>query len=118
MTRIRLTYRALEDLDDIYKRSIRKWGEIVADQYIKQIEESLKLLEEYPKLLKINAKISGRFKVYPSGRHFLVCDIVEEEIYILTIQHMNMDLMNRLKDLAPMLEDEAKALYQKLKRSR
>lgn len=41
MSKIRLTYRAISDLDDIYTYSLDKWGETVADQYITDIEQSI-----------------------------------------------------------------------------
>ncbi len=118
MTQIRLTYRALEDIDNIYQYSRAKWGETVAAQYLGRMQESLKLLEEYPQLLKVNDNISNRFKVYPAGKHFLVCDMIDKDIYVLTVQHMSSDLINTLQELVPTLEEEANALYQRLKRSR
>lgn len=118
MTTIRLTYRALEDLDQIYISSFEKWEESVADKYIDHIEECLQLLKEYPRLLKINDNISNRFKVYPAGKHFLVCDLIDTDIYVLTIQHMSTDLIQTLQELVPTLEEEARVLYERLKRSR
>ncbi len=118
MTRIRLTYRALDDLDTIYNRSLEKWGEKVADEYLSHIEESLKLLAEYPLLLKTNDNVSNRFKVYPASRHFLICDTLGNDIYVLTIQHMSADLINTLQDMAPTLEEEANVLHERLRRSR
>lgn len=118
MTKIRLTYGALDDLDTIYMRSLEKWGEKVADQYLSHIEESLKLLAEYPQLLKTNDNISNRFKVYPASKHFLICDTLENDIYVLTVQYMSADLINTLQEMAPTLEEEANALYQRLRNSR
>ncbi|MCE7991672.1 MAG: type II toxin-antitoxin system RelE/ParE family toxin [Roseivirga sp.] len=118
MTKIRLTYRALEDLDHIYTFSFEKWGENVANQYLSHIEECLELLKEYPRLLKVNDNISSRFKVYPAAKHFLVCDLFDDDIYVLTVQHMSADLINTLQEIVPSLEEEAQALYERLKRSR
>lgn len=115
MSEIHLTHRALEDLQDIYDYSVKEWGKSVADKYLDEIQTVLILLQENPGLLKITSQISNRFKTYPLKRHWLICDVIDSDIYILTIRHVSMNLLERLKKLAPSLEQEALALYKRLK---
>ena len=116
MANIHLTHRALEDLQDIYEYSIREWGETVADTYLNDIQEFLLLLETNPRLLRVNTNISSRFKIHQVRNHWLVCDLIGEEIYVLTVKHMSMDLIDRLKELEPFLEQEATTLFKELKK--
>ena len=109
-----LTDRAFLDIEEIYAYSVEHWGEKTAERYLSQLEEALKLLEESPKLLLQKPEISERFKLYQTGSHWLICDVVGDDIYILTIKHLSMNLLQRLKAMEPTLEEEANILYQKL----
>ena len=113
MKRILLTSRALSDLQEIYEFSISEWGESTALKYMLGIEDCLKLLQENEGLLKSNKIISSRFMVYPVQKHFLICDVIDDAICVLTIRHTSINLLERLKKLEPTLEDEAKAIYKK-----
>lgn len=112
---IHLTSRALEDIQDIYDYSLEEWGESTALKYIKAFEDAFYLLQEHKGLLKINEKISSKFRVYGVQKHYLICDIVDENIFVLTVKHVSMDLLGRLKELEPNLDEEAKALYKRIK---
>ncbi|TDK45466.1 type II toxin-antitoxin system RelE/ParE family toxin [Algoriphagus formosus] len=113
MKRLLLTSRALSDLQEIYDYSISEWGESTALKYILKIEDCLNLLKENEGLLKVNKSISSRFVVYPVQKHFLICDIIDDAICVLTISHTSINLLERLKKLEPTLDDEAKAIYKK-----
>lgn len=111
MKKLLLTDRALDDLQDIYAYSLTEWGEETALKYILGFEDCFLLLRENEGLLKTNTQISSRFIAYPVQKHFLICDIIHDAIYVLTIKHTSMDLLERLKKLEPTLDSEAKALY-------
>ncbi|MEO1020922.1 MAG: type II toxin-antitoxin system RelE/ParE family toxin [Bacteroidota bacterium] len=113
MKKLFLTDKALDDIQDIYDFSYAEWGETTALKYIRDFEESFVLLQENNGLLKINKKISSRFMAYPVQKHFLICDIIGDHIYVLTVKHTSMNLLERMKKLEPTLENEAKALYNK-----
>lgn len=63
MTKLLLTSKALEDIQEIYDYSLEKWGENTVLKYIGAFEDTFSLLRENSGLLKVNAKISSRFKV-------------------------------------------------------
>ena len=115
MAEIHLTHRALEDLQDIHDYSAKEWGKSVADKYLNEFQNALVLLRENPGLLKVTPQVSSRFRAYPLKRHWLICDVIENDIYVLAVRHVSMDLFERLKKLAPSLEHEALALYKRLK---
>ncbi|WP_339694939.1 type II toxin-antitoxin system RelE/ParE family toxin [uncultured Roseivirga sp.] len=118
MAQIHLTDRALLDIEEIYEYSIEKWGEKTAERYLDQIQDSLLTLEENPQLLLQKPEISNRFKLYQTGAHWLICDVVDNDIFVLTIKHLSLNLLDRLKTLEPTLEEEVNFLYQKALRSR
>ncbi|WP_268123929.1 type II toxin-antitoxin system RelE/ParE family toxin [Roseivirga pacifica] len=118
MAQIHLTDRTFLDIEDIYEYSVEKWGVKTAERYLDQIQDSLLLLQENPKLLLAKPEISNRFKLYQSGSHWLICDMIGSDIFILTIKHLSMNLLDRLGHLEPMLEEEAAFLYQKLSSKR
>ncbi|KOF04158.1 hypothetical protein OB69_04035 [Roseivirga seohaensis subsp. aquiponti] len=118
MAQIHLTDRALLDIEDIYGFSVENWGEKTAERYLDQIQDSLLLLEENPKLLLQKPEISNRFKLYQTGAHWLICDVVDNDIFVLTIKHLSMNLLDRLKTLEPTLEEEVSFLYQKALKSK
>ncbi len=116
MANIHLTHRALKDIQNIHDYSTEEWGKKRADQYIDDLQSALTLLEHSPKLLKINTQISNVFVTYNTQRHWLICDTVKDDIYVLTVKHISMNLLDRLKDLQPTLEQEAKILSNRLKK--
>jgi len=115
MAEVHLTDRALTDLQDIYDYSVTTWDEIVADKYIEDIGAILKLLESNPKILKAKPQISKRFKTYQARRHYLIFEIVNEIIILLTIQHVSMNTLENIREIEPVLDQECNALYKKLK---
>ncbi|MDW3208250.1 MAG: type II toxin-antitoxin system RelE/ParE family toxin [Reichenbachiella sp.] len=110
------TDRALEDIQEIYDYSVTEWGERTALKYLQGFEEIFSLLRENIGLLKKNDKISFRFKVYPVQKHFLICDILDDTIYILSVLHTSLNLWDRLKDLEPALNEEVLTLMKKINR--
>ncbi|MCD8541113.1 MAG: type II toxin-antitoxin system RelE/ParE family toxin [Leadbetterella sp.] len=116
MTKIHLTSRALDDIQEIYDYSLDEWGEQTALKYIQTFEDAFSLLQEHKGLLKVNEKISSRFRVYAVQKHFLICDIIEDNIFVLTVKHVSMNLLEHLKELESGLDEEAKALHKRIKR--
>ncbi len=116
MTKILLTSRALDDLQEIYTYSVDEWGEQVAMKYMKAFDEALVLLQNNEGLLKINSKISSRFRIYNVRKHSLICDRIDDAVLILTVKQVSMNLLERLGELEPLLEEEARILYGMLKK--
>lgn len=115
MKKLFLTERALRDIQDIYDYSVGKWGKKTAEKYLKGLESRLSLIKNNEGLLKINRKISSRFIAFPVQKHVMICDIINDSICVLTIKHVSMDLLKRLKELEPTLDEEAKVLFRNIK---
>ncbi|GAB5407753.1 MAG: hypothetical protein BalsKO_01180 [Balneolaceae bacterium] len=115
MAEVYLAHRFLDDLQEIYMFSFSEWDERVADEYLNDIGETLDLLKGNPKLLKSRPEISKRFKLFLVNKHWMVCDVINDVIYVLTIKHVTLNLLERLKEYEPTLEEEARILYGKIK---
>ena len=94
MTKLVLTRRALRDIKQIDAYSVDTFGQGVADEYIADIDRALDLLSENPGLLREQPEISGRLRFYRVRRHFLVCDVIDDRVYVLTVIYCGMDLPN------------------------
>ena len=111
---IKLTDRALDDLDEIEQYSISQFGKQVANKYIDDIEQGLNLLQENNQLLKEVEGFSNSLKYYRIRKHFLICIEVADNIIVLTIKHVQMDVITRLNKLEPTLFLEVELLLKKL----
>lgn len=113
---LRISRRATLDLRKIENYSISKWGSKTAKEYINSIEQALTLLQENPKILRQDAKISAYFHLYRVRQHFLVFDVTKNTLNLLTIIHGSMDLPERLAELEPSLYEEIAYLHDKLEK--
>ncbi|QDU70145.1 type II toxin-antitoxin system RelE/ParE family toxin [Engelhardtia mirabilis] len=116
MSELRLTDRALADLDEIARRSVREWSSRVAGEYLDDLNAALGRLEENPGLLRGHSDYSGRLQFYGVREHVLVCDVFDGRIFILTVWHGAMDIVGRLEKLEPQLVQEAELMARKLEK--
>lgn len=112
MAYLELSRRALRDIQEIETYSIEKWGKSVADEYLNSIEGALNLLRENPNLLRSKPNVSDSLCFYRVREHFLVCALIDDSVFVLTVKHGAMDLPNRIAELEQLLDQEADMLYQ------
>lgn len=114
MPNLIVTDRALLDFVDIRNYSVEEWGQTTAEKYLDDLEAALQRLSEAPTLLRQESQVAGHLYFYRVRQHFLVCDIMDDSIYLLTVLHCSMDLPGRLTKLQPTLSEEVKLLHRKL----
>jgi len=112
---MKLTDRSFEDLREIEQYSIRSFGKKVANKYMDDIESGLVLLSENAGLLQDVEGFSGRLKYYRIRHHFLICSEFKEFLLVLTIKHVQMDIIKRLAKLETTLILESELLLDRLK---
>lgn len=118
MTDLYLTRRALTDLARIDTYSVQTWGRRVADEYIGKFDTAFDLLRVSPDLLRSRPEFSDRLRFYRVERHWLVCDVIDGSIFVLTVRHGAMDLPSRLAELEPLLAQEAELMYRRIMQER
>jgi len=114
MKEIKITARAFDDLAEIESYSIDTWGQKVADKYLEDIALGLKLLQENAGLLQNFEEFSASLKYYRVKNHFLIFTETNEYIFLLTIKHVQMDIIKLLSKLEPTLVSEVKLLSRQL----
>lgn len=110
MASLRLSRRALRDIKEIESYSIENWGKAVANEYFDSIQAALSLLKDNPGVLRTPPNFPKTFAFYRVKQHFLVCNVIEGTVFVLTIKHGAMDLPARLGELEPSLLGELKFL--------
>ena len=114
MPRVRLSRRALRDIEEIFRFSVERWGREVADRYLNSIEEALARLRTDSGLLRVKPEVSRHFQFYRVNRHFLICVLADDNVYVLAVKHGSLDLPNRLAEMEPHLLHEAELLHKTL----
>jgi len=77
--------------------------------------DALEVLKENSALLRVNKRISSKFSIYNVRNQYWICDRIKDDVFILTVKHVSMNLLERLKDLEPQLDHEIETLYKRLK---
>jgi plasmid stabilization system protein ParE len=113
--KVLLTDRALCDLREIERYSVKEWGRKQADTYLAAFESALDRLKENPSLLCQEPVFASGLHFYRIRKHFLVCDFRDHAILALTVIHTSMDIPTRLTELEPRLAAEAEFLHNKLR---
>ncbi len=111
MAYLGISRRAARDLEEIRAFSVEQWGDRVAEEYLDHIEEALHRLQQNPALLRMKPEFSQHFRFFRVRRHYLVCSLLEDNIYLVTVKHGSLDLPNRLGELEPTLLEETDLLH-------
>lgn len=89
-----LTFRAEEDLSDIWKYTSEVWGEAQADSYIAGLYKRFSWLVEFPRLGKHRPDICEGYYCFPQGSHLVFYLIRDHEIDIIGIPHKEMEIVD------------------------
>lgn len=112
--RLALTRRAIEDLRQIERHSVKEWGRKVADKYLDDVTAALDRISQSPQLLQDNRVGIPGLSFYRIRRHVFVCDYRDNSVIVLTVIHTSMDLPARLLELESRLLTEAQILRARL----
>jgi len=112
--RLALTRRAIEDLRQIERHSVKEWGRKVADKYLDDVTAALDRISQSPQLLQDNRVGIPGLSFYRIRRHVLVCDYRDNSVIVLTVIPTSMDLPARLLELESRLLTETQILRARL----
>ena len=93
-----LTFRAEEDLSDIWKYTIEIWNETQANSYIAGLYKRFSWLAELPRLGKHRPDICEGYYCFPQGSHLVFYLIRGNKIDIIAIPHKAMDIVDYFDD--------------------
>ena len=114
MAEVHLTRRALFDIDTIDLYSIETFGERVATHYLSDLYAGAVRLGESPSLLQEHPGTSLRLRFYRVREHVLICDVIDDRIFVLALRHTVMDLPSRIAELEPQLVHEAELMARQI----
>jgi len=69
-TVVKLTKRALKDLREIERTSVKTWGQKTADNYLDAIASSLDQLREDPRILRLVPDLAAGLFFYRVRKHY------------------------------------------------
>lgn len=99
----RLSRRALADLRDILAFSSDRWGDARAEHYIQALYASFGKIAEAPDLGLKRQKRAQSFRMVQAQMHFIIYDVMQDTVVILTIQHQKRDIETLIKAMRPQL---------------
>lgn len=97
MAKVVLRQKAIDDLNNIWIYTSKKWSINQADTYYKSIVLIFERIAENPKIGKEYNRIRKNLLGIKSGKHIIFCQLKSrDKIEVIRILHERMDLKNRL----------------------
>lgn len=87
---------ALQDLEEIWLYTYKKWGFEQADSYLNLLFARFTWLAGNPLIGKDRNDIKSGYYCFPEGMHLVFYTICENGIDIIGIPHQSMDVINHL----------------------
>ena len=95
MTRaFRITPRAQEDLKNIGRFTLRKWGRDKRNSYLHDFDKRFAWLAQNPRIGKHRPDIEEGYYCYLQRSHLIFYTISEDNINIMGLPHQAMDILN------------------------
>jgi toxin ParE1/3/4 len=108
-----LTRNAALDLRRIYTRSLRDWGDDVADHYIADLYAAMGVAAADPEKGRLRQYRSAPFLMVAAREHFVIYDLVPQGIVVLTVQHQVRNIETLIAELTPSFNAEVERLKRK-----
>ena len=118
MAIVHITDRAALEIKEIKQYSASRWGAHRAAQYAIDINKTLELIAEHPRVMRSKPEVSGRLGFYTSGEHILVFSQKNEDIYLMTVMHSKMEWIRRVGELEQTLMEEVEIMHARIMRGR
>lgn len=109
-----MTRRAALDLQDIYGRSVKKWGDGVAGEYIEAVYGVFEQIANNPELGRSRRIRSSPFFMVPAKKHFVIYDTFPKGIIIVTLLHQVRNIESIIENLGPSFVAELTVLKKRL----
>lgn len=107
---VHLTRRSISDLCEIEAHSVQQWGRQVTDRYLNDLQSGLDRIRENPAILRLEQEFFTGLYFYRIAKHWLVFDLQESSVIVVTVIHTSMDVPTRLRELEPRLTEEVAML--------
>lgn len=99
MAKVILRRKAIDDLNDIWDYTYKKWSEKQADKYYAIIKLACNAIGENPDIGKEYNGISKNLLGLKSGKHIIFYQVISDNrIEVIRILHEQMDLKNQIAE--------------------
>jgi len=88
----RLTPRAFDDLKQIGRYTLQKWGKQQRNRYLLDLDQRFAWLAKHPRLGKHRPDIAEGYYCFPQGAHLIFYLLNSDGIDIIGIPHQAMDI--------------------------
>lgn len=89
----RITPRAFNDLKEIGRYTLKKWGKEQRNKYLLDLDSRFAWLANNPRLGKHRPDLSENYYCYPQGSHLVFYLIHPDGIDIIGVPHQSMDIL-------------------------
>ncbi len=94
--RVEVSEEANADLDDILDYGAERFGEDVAEAYVRQFQQVYDLISEHPLLGVRHETVRPPIRNMPCGSHRVYYDVLDEYVMVRRILHKAMDVERHL----------------------
>ena len=101
----RLSQTAAQDIANIHTYSQTRWGDEKADQYVEAIYRALEKLAARPDRSISRDKPNAPFRMIAIQQHFVLYEVLNGEVIVLTILHKAQNVEKHVAKLTPAFEE-------------
>lgn len=87
-----LSNAAVADLEAIERYGSERFGEDVAEAYVRGFEAAFVLIAEHPRIGAIHDAVRPPIRSVPHGRHRIFYDVADDQIIVQRVLHKAMDV--------------------------
>jgi len=97
--KLSLSKKAQEDFEDILLYTIEVWGEEQMYVYRDDIlNTALEELQKQPHIGHARPDLSDQHRAFIAGRHVIVYQLIDKNVFVSRILHSRMDFVQRLSE--------------------
>lgn len=93
---LKLTPAARDDLYDIWRYGVTRWGEAKADQYFHQLFDAMDQLARQPQQGRSRPDIAPGYLSFVCASHTIYYQMNHESLIVIGILHQSMDVFRHL----------------------
>jgi plasmid stabilization system protein ParE len=86
---------ARQELEELSRYSVERWGAVVARRYIEDVREAAKAVAQRPERARL---LRGNFRIFRVRSHYLILHIdrQEQRVTVARVLHVAMDIERHL----------------------
>lgn len=88
---------AEQDLIDIWVYTFNKWGEAQANEYLDELDETIRLIAEQPLLCRERHEFDPPVRIHHHAHHLIVYLVLEKGIRIVRVLHESMEIDTQIE---------------------